>query len=535
MRSKTNAAPSRLVGALIGTVLLAALLAVPQASAAAVTKPQAASSAAGLLARGAGYGQPEGSAGVRALQLRLSSAGEVTGPIDGRFGPLTEAAVRRFQIREGLAVDGLVGPQTQKALRREAALLRPGAHDGGPQGSTRVRTLQRDLRSVGEHPGPIDGRFGPLTEHAVQHLQRQEGLAIDGIVGKATGVALARRLTQVRSTKSGQRPAQPTTRHTNASVPAGQPKGAPTPEEQSGGSGGSRTTAIAGLAVAAALVLLCGALVLRARRRRPTAPPRERRPPFAGEATRGQRPIEQEAPMATSQFRTNGAPMLGYATVGISRGHLDGDFRAQAERIVAECRRRGLSVVEFVREREPQRRSALERPALGYALQRISAGDAQGLAVADLSRLSRSVTELGRVLEWFSRSGARLVAVEQGIDTGERSGQLAARTLVEVSGWEHARLVARTREGMRAARRKGPPGVADYPELSERIASMRRDGMTLQAIADQLNAEGVPTVRGGAKWRPSSVQAAAGYRRPPTRVPLDATFGGNGDANSGGG
>ena len=35
----------------------------------------------------------------------------------------------------------------------------------------------------------------------------------------------------------------------------------------------------------------------------------------------------------------------------------------------------------------------------------------------------------------------------------------------------------------------------------------------LQAIADRLNEEGVPTVRGGVKWRHSSVQAAAGYRR----------------------
>jgi hypothetical protein len=29
-----------------------------------------------------------------------------------------------------------------------------------------------------------------------------------------------------------------------------------------------------------------------------------------------------------------------------------------------------------------------------------------------------------------------------------------------------------------------------------------------------LNADGVPTLRGGAKWRPSSVQVAAGYHRP---------------------
>ena len=41
--------------------------------------------------------------------------------------------------------------------------------------------------------------------------------------------------------------------------------------------------------------------------------------------------------------------------------------------------------------------------------------------------------------------------------------------------------------------------------------------MTLQAIADVLNADGVPTLRGGTQWRPSSVQAAAGYRRPAAR------------------
>ena len=56
--------------------------------------------------------------------------------------------------------------------------------------------------------------------------------------------------------------------------------------------------------------------------------------------------------------------------------------------------------------------------------------------------------------------------------------------------------------------------MADDPELRERIIQMRAAGMTLKAIADRLNEEGVPTVRGGAKWRPSSVQAATGYRRP---------------------
>ena len=59
--------------------------------------------------------------------------------------------------------------------------------------------------------------------------------------------------------------------------------------------------------------------------------------------------------------------------------------------------------------------------------------------------------------------------------------------------------------------------VPDAPPLDQHIARMRNGGMTLQAIADALNAEGVPTLRGGATWRPSSVQRATGYRRPESR------------------
>jgi hypothetical protein len=56
--------------------------------------------------------------------------------------------------------------------------------------------------------------------------------------------------------------------------------------------------------------------------------------------------------------------------------------------------------------------------------------------------------------------------------------------------------------------------VSHRPELVERIVAMRAANMTLRAIADQLNTEGIPTLRGGKKWRPSSIQAALGYRRP---------------------
>jgi DNA invertase Pin-like site-specific DNA recombinase len=203
------------------------------------------------------------------------------------------------------------------------------------------------------------------------------------------------------------------------------------------------------------------------------------------------------------------------------RHHADDELRRQAEAIASECERRGLHLLTIVREHERQHQRPLERPGLGYALEQIEAGNASGLVVSDLFRLSHSLPDLGRVLEWLAHCEARFVVAGPGLDTEEEAGRLALSTIIEVSRWERERLVERTRNGMRAARRKGPASVADHPELSDRIAGMRAAGMTLQAIADQLNAEGIPTVRGGAKWRPSSVQAAVGYRRPPSGHALD--------------
>jgi DNA invertase Pin-like site-specific DNA recombinase len=108
--------------------------------------------------------------------------------------------------------------------------------------------------------------------------------------------------------------------------------------------------------------------------------------------------------------------------------------------------------------------------------------------------------------------------MDVGLDTASNHGALAAETLVSIGAWERRKRAERTRKGLAAARAKGAamgrPAVEDVPGLKDRIVAMREDGMTLQAIADRLNAEGVPTIRGGKKWRPSSVQAAAGYRRP---------------------
>ncbi|PSM44762.1 peptidoglycan-binding protein [Streptomyces dioscori] len=56
-------------------------------------------------------------ADVAEAQCLLRRAGISPGGIDGMFGPLTLRAVKTFQQRSGLAVDGMLGPRSWKALR----------------------------------------------------------------------------------------------------------------------------------------------------------------------------------------------------------------------------------------------------------------------------------------------------------------------------------------------------------------------------------------------------------------------------------
>jgi DNA invertase Pin-like site-specific DNA recombinase len=247
-------------------------------------------------------------------------------------------------------------------------------------------------------------------------------------------------------------------------------------------------------------------------------PPVEAAPePPPLEAAQEPPPVEAvDAPPVTVATRA-----LGYATLPAAVGGEQHELQAQVRAIQDRCADLSIDLVDIVREREVEGR-ALDRPGLSLLIERIAAGDATCVVVAALGRLSHSVAELGTIVKWLERNEIRLIAVDLNLDTASSGGRLTARALASVASLERDRLSERTRKGLAAARDKrrasadaaagGSPN-ASWPQVSKRIAAMRADGMTLQAIADQLNAEGVPTPRGGAKWRPSSVQTAAGYKR----------------------
>jgi DNA invertase Pin-like site-specific DNA recombinase len=221
-------------------------------------------------------------------------------------------------------------------------------------------------------------------------------------------------------------------------------------------------------------------------------------------------PVAAPAPAAKPTRRA-----LGYICVSqeAENGALDEATRAIQQR----CAETGLELQRIIRDTVGGAGDHA-RPALSWALNRIALGEASVLVVARLRDLSSNVANLPPLLRWFDHPGRTLIAIDMHIDTSTEAGRIAAVALAGVGGWEHERLSERTRRGLEAARSRaagnGRAAVADVPELRERIASMREQGMTLQAIADRLNDEGVPTLRGGAMWRPSSVQRATGYRRP---------------------
>jgi DNA invertase Pin-like site-specific DNA recombinase len=243
----------------------------------------------------------------------------------------------------------------------------------------------------------------------------------------------------------------------------------------------------------------------------PAAPAPEPAPAAAEPAPPAPRRPAPAAPAPAVAVRA-----LGYATVPADVDEGTRELDEQRIAIESYCKLLGIDVVEVVREREPKDGKALDRAGLSFLIERVAAGDASCLVVTGLQRLSRSVAELGTIVQWLERNDVRLVAVELDLDTASPGGRTTARALASVAGMESERLSERTRKGLAAARAKrhasGGAGP-DWDEIRKRIANMRADGMTLQAIADTLNEEGVPTQRGGAKWRPSSVQTAAGYKR----------------------
>ena len=141
---------------------------------------------------------------MRELQQALIDLGFLKGTADGKFGTNTENAVRAFQKKNKLTVDGLAGTTTKAIILSQAEAKRKPTPTTAPTGSPaqptatpaprrraqppplfgtyatirkgqkgdRVKTLQRSLITLGYLKGSADGVFGNGTFKAVKAFQK---------------------------------------------------------------------------------------------------------------------------------------------------------------------------------------------------------------------------------------------------------------------------------------------------------------------------------------------------------------------------
>lgn len=221
-----------------------------------------------------------------------------------------------------------------------------------------------------------------------------------------------------------------------------------------------------------------------------------------------------------------GPRVIGYVRVSTEEQARDGvSLSSQEERIRGYCGLYGLTLVAVVRDEGVSAKN-LDRPALRGALAALREGSAAGIVVAKLDRLTRSVRDLGELLEGYfgERAGKLLFSVGDQIDTTKAAGRLVLNVLMSVAQWERETIVERTRDAMQHKRSKGervgtvPYGYTVGPDgktleacAAERhaiefIRGLRAKGDSVRQIVAALNESGIAS-RSGRPWGTSSVAA----------------------------
>lgn len=215
--------------------------------------------------------------------------------------------------------------------------------------------------------------------------------------------------------------------------------------------------------------------------------------------------------------------VVGYVRVSTDQQADEGvSLDAQRAQLAAYATLYGLEIVEVIVDAGESAKS-LARPGLARALAMLAAGQADGLLVTKLDRLTRSVRDLGDLIGGpFAR--AALLSVSEQIDTRSAAGRLVLNVLASVSQWEREAIGERTSVAMQHMRAAGeytggrvPYGFALLErgrlERAEgeqatiaraRARELRDAGLSLAKVARTLADEGM-LARNGRAFFPQQV------------------------------
>lgn len=217
--------------------------------------------------------------------------------------------------------------------------------------------------------------------------------------------------------------------------------------------------------------------------------------------------------------------VVGYVRVSTAEQADSGaGLEAQRAAISDEVERRGWELVGVFEDANgASGKSMRHREGLARALEAVEDGRADGLIVAKLDRLSRSLLDFAALMQRSQVNGWSLVALDLGVDTSTPAGEMMAHVLATFAQFERRLIGQRTKDALHARVATGKPWVSKQgrltvglgrppglpPSVRRRIVRERQQGRSLASIAAALNAEKVPTSQGGARWWPSTVRLVA--------------------------
>jgi DNA invertase Pin-like site-specific DNA recombinase len=203
--------------------------------------------------------------------------------------------------------------------------------------------------------------------------------------------------------------------------------------------------------------------------------------------------------------------VVTYLRVSTSEQALSGlGIDAQRATVTGYAEYKGLTIVSEYCDEGVSAKSLKGRPAALAALEAVRAGEAAGLLVAKMDRLSRSVVDGASLMEQARQEGWALHFADLDIDTSTPAGEMAANIIISGSQYERRLISQRTRDALAAKRARGERLGASPSlpiEITRRIVDERSEGRTFQAIANGLMADGIATARGKARWYPATIKA----------------------------
>lgn len=181
-------------------------------------------------------------------------------------------------------------------------------------------------------------------------------------------------------------------------------------------------------------------------------------------------------------------------------------LEAQRAATDAEAKRRGWTVEHYADEGASGKYiNGSLREVLGL----LASGQGDGLIVAKLDRLARSVVHAANIIQDAQDQGWSLVVLDINLDLSTAAGRMMARTVVNFAEYERELISERTKAGLAAKKRRGEPigrPRLAKPGVVRRIVLDRNSGLSFAKIATALEAEAILSPAGRPTWQASTVR-----------------------------